>query len=73
MEIVLLLALVGAGYYGYKHYVSAAKLAAVKSQLANIEAIVKSDFAVVKPELTAAEEKAKATILSIVASVKAKL
>jgi uncharacterized membrane protein YebE (DUF533 family) len=73
MEIVLVLALAGLGYYGYKHYVSAAKVAAIKAEIANIEAHVKADYAIVKPELSAAEEKAKATVLAIVAALKAKL
>jgi hypothetical protein len=73
MEIVLALALIGLGFYGYKHYAGAAKLAAIKAELATIEAHIKSDYSLVKPELNAVEEKAKATILAIVASLKAKL
>jgi predicted urease superfamily metal-dependent hydrolase len=73
MELALIAALAGLGVIGYKHYNVSAKLTAIKAEIANIEAHVKADYSLVSVELTAAEQKAKAALLNVIAAIKAKL
>jgi hypothetical protein len=62
LEALLFLALVVAGVYIYKHYVTAAQVAAVKAEVAKLEA-----------ELVAAETAVKPIIAVVIARIKALL
>jgi hypothetical protein len=73
MEIVLLLAVLAAGYFGYRHYASSAKVAAVKAELATIEAHVKGAYSIAKADLAPEAKMAQDLALTIVAALKAKL
>jgi hypothetical protein len=74
MELLILVALLaGLGYYAFKHYAGAAKLAAAKAELAVIEAHVKGEYSIVKFELTPEAAKTQAFVLSMVSKLKAKL
>ena len=73
MEFVLLAALLGLGYYAYKHYATQAQVAAVKALLSTIDTHVKAEYAIVKPILTTEEARAQATVMGIIQALKSKL
>ncbi len=66
MELIALGSLSAAGYYAYKHYGSATVLAAVKNEIAKVEAEVKAEYSTILPA-------AKADVTKVIAAIKAQL
>jgi len=66
MELIALAGMGAAGYYAYKHYSTATAVAAVKAEIAKVEAELKAEYSSIATV-------AKADVTKVIAAIKAQL